>query len=514
MNQKFSELILRRHPLYVERLPHWDFLEATYDGGRAWFSDNIFKYMKEGDEEFAARVSRAYRFNHTKQVVDLVDKYLFKMPVARNKEDAPEQVLQFWKSATLNGLDIDTFMRRVSNASSRYGRVWVVVDTTLTSSDIVTVADRKQAAGRPYCYIVRPQDMLDMAYDEAGQMQWALVRELARDDADPLNSTGDPIIRYRLWTREGWFLFEERTAVATGRARLNRLKVELLNADNHDLGIVPIVQADHNFSEEPYESSGLIDDIAYLDRANANYLSNLDAIIQDQTFSQLTMPAQGIMPGEDGHEALLTAGTKRVFTYNGEAGQRPEYISPDPRQASMILQAVGKIINEIYHSVGLAAERTKDDNGGGMDNASGVAKAYDFERVNSLLASKANTLQIIEDRIARIVALWEGVELPEGPLARYPEKFDTRSLYDEFEIGSLLGALAAPNEVRRKQMQMIIDKMFPADSEVERKKLSDALKSWPPEPPVEAAPGAEKPKDVAGGKTAPGTKKAVKELTT
>lgn len=525
MKDKFSELVKRRHPRYEELLPHWDFLEATYEGGRAWFKDNIFRYLKEGDTEYEDRVKRAYRFNHTKQVVDLVDKYIFKMPVARNQKDAPRSIQRFYKRATLNGLDIDTFMRRVSNASSRFGRVWVVVDSNIsmpeTGAKIKSEADRKAAKGQIYCYIVRPQDMLDMAYDEAGHLNWALVREVGRDDEDPLDSSGDPVIRYRLWTREGWFLFQEKIIKAARRASssVSELKIELVDADNHDLGIVPIVRADHTSSEEEYDSSGLIDDIAYLDRANANYLSNLDAIIQDQTFSQLTMPAQGLMPGEDGHEKLVAMGSKRIFTYNGEAGQKPEYISPDPRQASMILAAVGKIINEIYHSVGLSAERTKDDNGGGIDNASGVAKAYDFERVNSLLAAKANTLQMVEDRIVRLVALWEGEPLEDEsePLAKYPEKFDTRSLYDEFEIAARLSLLSAPDEVRRSQMRVLIEKMFPAASEAERKKLEASLKDWPPEDLLAGLGNSAKPagqKSKAGDPIAAASaQKTAKEMT-
>lgn len=483
MKDKFAELIARRHPGYKERLEHWNFLEETYEGGRSWFKKNIFRYLREGDIEYNDRVRRAYRFNHTKQVVDLVDKYLFKMPVARNVQDAPPSVQDFWKNATLSGLDIDTFSRRISNATSRFGRIWVIVDSTYSPDrEVVTLADRARIGGAPYAYIVRPQDMLDLSYDEAGELNWCLVREIGRDDDDPMDSSGDPRIRYRLWTREDWKLFEEKPT------RAHKPRVELIDQGKHGLGLVPAVQCDHQYSEEPYESAGLIDDIAYLDRANANYLSNLDAIIQDQTFSQLTIPAQGLMPGESGHTALLEMGTKRIFTYNGEAGQKPEYISPDPRQAGMILAAIGKIINEIYHSVGLSAERTKEDNGGGIDNSSGVAKAYDFERTNALLQAKARALQIAETRIARLVALWEGQEddVPDR-IVVYPEKFDTRSLYDEFEIAARLSLLAAPDEVRRMQMEQVIDKLFPGASEQERQALSKSLKGWPPELPPETA---------------------------
>lgn len=481
-----AELIRRRHPSYERLLPHWDFVEATYEGGREWFKHNIFRYIKEGDSEYHDRVKRAYRFNHTRQVVDLVDKYLFKQQVVR-REDAPDVLKRFWANTTLSGIDMDTFARRLSNATSRFGRVWVVVDSTYRTDGedgVRTLADQLRSGGRPYAYIVRPQDMLDMGYDEFGELLWALVREVGRDDQDPILSSGDPIIRYRLWTRTNWTLIEERTSNAKRRrgSKLNP-SPEIVDSGEHNLGIVPIVAADHQISDERYDAPGLIDDIAYLDRANANYLSNLDAIIQDQAFSQLVMPAQGVLPGEAGHEKLLEMGTKRIFTYNAEGGKAPEYISPDPRQASMILAAIGKIINEIYHSVGLSAERTKEDNGGGIDNASGVAKAYDFERVNALLTAKAKALQHVEHRIARLAALWEGETLNDGVLyVAYPEKFDVRSLYDEFEIAARLIVLAAPDEVRRRQMLTLIDKMFPGISDEERRAMERSVMDWPPEP--------------------------------
>ncbi|WP_323159342.1 hypothetical protein, partial [Pseudomonas marginalis] len=93
-------------------------------------------------------------------------------------------------------------------------------------------------------------------------------------------------------------------------------------------------------SQSVYFSPSLIDDIAYLDRAVANYLSNLDAIIQDQTFSQLAIPVQSMMPGDDDHKKVLEFGTKRVFTYDAEGGAQPFHMSPDPKQASMIIQTV------------------------------------------------------------------------------------------------------------------------------------------------------------------------------
>jgi hypothetical protein len=492
--KQLKEFIARRHPEYEEHEPIWDFLEDTYEGGREWFEENIFRYIKEGDKEFEGRVERAYRFNHTREVVDLVDKYLFKMSAARNVDDAPPGLKEFWKKSTLNGLGIRDFMRRVSNRCSVYGRVGIVVDST-KRDDAVTVAEEKKSKARVYAYLVKPQSILDMSFDEFGELNWILIYEEVRDDLDPIESSGEEIDRYRLWTRDYWQVF---TVEKKGD------KVTIIESEQvvNPLGVVPVILADNTMSDEQYCAAGLIDDVAYLDRAVANYLSNLDAIIQDQTFSQLIMPAQGLLPGEEGYDKLIGMGTKRIFTYDSEHGGRPEYISPDANQAEIILRVINKIINEIYHSVGLAGERTKEDNALGIDNSSGVAKAYDFERVNSLLAAKADSLEVVEEKLCWLVAKWNSeesrLEELEESLVSYPDNFDVRGLYDEFEIAARLSLIEAPDEVRRKQMEGLIDKLFPQLGKDLRDKMMQELKSWPPKEELEDPKSGDNPISKSG----------------
>ncbi|MCY1200480.1 hypothetical protein GFK26_18480 [Variovorax paradoxus] len=502
------ELIKRRHPRYDEKLAHWNFLDTTYEGGRSWFAENIFRFIKEGDLEYAGRVERAYRFNHTKQVVDLVDKYLFKMDIARKTADAPPSVQKFWSDATLAGLDMDELSKRISTATSKFGRIYIVIDSNATAETAPrTKADEKKSASRIYAYIVTPQDMLDMSYDELGVLNWCLIKENHRDDADPLNSTGKFLNRYRLWGRNSWVLYEERK-------EKGKTKVVEIDRGEVAIGCVPVIEADHNFCEDQFAAPGLIDDVAYLDRANANYLSNLDAIIQDQTFSQLTIPAQALVAGdgEDAAGKLAELGTKRIFTYNGEGGKSPEFISPDPTQAGMILDAISKIVGEIYHSVGLQAERTGSNSGGGQGEASGVSKAYDFEKINSLLASKAAALELTERKILKLVALYAGEEgALKDDLVTYPIDFDVRGIYDEFEIAARLSLLAAPDEVRREQMRAVIKKLFPGGGKKLMEKLEASLKAWPPK--IEPGLGAPA---TPGGKKDPvkaaATQKTAKEL--
>lgn len=494
--RKLKKFLERRHPEYEKMLQHWEFLEDCYEGGREWFHRNIFRYIKEGDTEYRDRVRRAYRFNHTREVVDLVSKYIFKMDIARS-ENAPNSVKRFWEQSTLNHLSIKDYIKRIATQSSTYGRVWVVVDST-NKGQAATIADEKDGKVRIYSYTVEPEHALDMSYDEEGDLNWILIHEQTRDDADPMESSGKMIDRYRLWERDQWTLF---TANREGK----KVTIDVEGPFAHDLGEVPVFPADNVISDEMYSSASLIDDVAYMDRAVANYLSNLDAIIQDQTFSQLIMPAQGLVPGEKEYDKLVEMGTKRIFTYDGEGGKAPEYISPDVKQAELILAVISKIINEIYHTVGLAGERTKEDNSQGIDNSSGVAKAYDFERTNSLLASKADSLEYIENKLCRLVAKWSGEEVSEN-LVSYPDNFDVRGLYDEFGIANQLMLVAAPDAVRRQQMESLVDKLFPQLKKDLRDKMISELKSWPPEPVEEGVGG--------GSSSTPATKGGVMKQNT
>lgn len=481
-----AAMLSKTHPLYAERRPHWDFLQETFEGGRGWFAKNIFKYIKEGEEEHKERVERAYRFAHTRETINLTNKYIYKGKIVRNEDDASPAVQKFWKSATLHRKSIADFMPLASQKSSTFGRVWICLDSNATSEN-TTVLSSKENGERLYAYTVRPQDVLDLAYDEQGNLKWILIAERNRDDSD-ITASGAVVSYVRYWTPQFWALFKLSR-------KGDQVAYDLAAARDHEVGRVPFVPLDHSPSECPYTAMGLIDEIAYLDRAVANYLSNLDAIIQDQTFSQLIMPQQGMLPGDDAVEKVLELGTKRIFTFDGSAQVPPQYISPDANNATVILSVISKIVSEIYHSVGMAGERTKEDNSMGIDNSSGVAKAYDFERLNAMLAAKARSLEAAENSICELVDAWHGVQHEPGTLrlVSYPESFDVRALSDELNLSKQLGELAAPDAVRRQQMDIVIDKLFPQLGAALIEKMKAELKDWPPELPVVEGPNS--PKD-------------------
>lgn len=483
--KRLKGLVDRRHPEYKEKLDHWEFLHETYLGTRAWFQKHIFQFNREGVETYQGRVARAYRFNHTREVVDLVNKYLFKQAPLR-AEDVSESLKRFRQCATMSGLELAEFERQVGKAASIFGRAYVVVDNNFSGEAPLTVADEKSGEGQLYAYIVHPEHFLDCGYDRNGLYNWVLLQENVRDDEDPFESSGDVKPRFRLWTKTHWALFEVS----------KRGRIDMVETGEHNLGVVPVLKCDHIESDQKYVVPALIEDIAYLDRAIANYLSNLDQIINDQTFSQLVMSAQGVLngapagnakdPTDPDHEAqrrhIVKLGTSQILLYDGEHGSKPDYISPDPRQANLILATVRQIINEIYHTVGLAGERTKQDNSMGIDNSSGVAKAFDFERVNALLSAKANAMQAFSNRLETLVRIYAGEKISIADrgvdTVKYSMNFDVRNLIEDLSIANELALMAAPMEIRRIQMKAIVDKLWPLMPDADKKKLENAIDAW------------------------------------
>lgn len=495
-SDQLLKLVERRHPEYTtDKDEHWQFLESCYKGGREWIEKNLFTYHKEGHKEFQARKKRAYRFPHSREVISLVNKYVFKGSIERSKpQDLPSHIKEFWGAATLLKRPIADYMDSISAWTSCLGRVWIVVDNNVPTS-VVSEADRKKVGGRCYTYFLKPFDALDFAYDADGELEWFLNREYHRDDSDPLTSSGKVEPRYRIWTKEFWAVIE-----VTGEK--NDRKASIVESGEHNLGLVPVFPADHLASDELYSAPGLIEDVAYMDRTVTNYLSNLDVIIQDQTFSQLAIPFQGLLPtagNEDDDEEneelnqIQQMGHNRVFAFNAEGGSAPTFISPDVKQAGMIITAVTKIVGEIYHSIGMAGERTKEDNATGIDNSSGVAKAYDFERLNAMLAAKARALQNVEKNLVRLVNAWNGkVEELEktADLVTYPTTFDVRNLADEMDNAQRLSVMNAPKLLRRAQMLRLAHKMFPQGSPKELKEIAnDIEKTWLEEQELDLAGG-------------------------
>lgn len=444
----------RTLPNYVTRAEAWDFMIASYLGGKSYIESHLFKYYIEGDDEFKERKTRAHRENHCKRIVDLFNSYLFQEQPTRDTIDA--RLKQFHENVDGKGKRIDKFMKGASLWSSVFGRIYIMVDKpSLPDSEKTgTAADNINPKAQPYCYLIHPQDIKDIAFNEDGSVKWVIIVEHVRDDDDPFTSDGEVKDQFRLWTMDGWYLFDDK-----GNHKED---------GEHGLGIVPLIILD---SEEgdPYDGQSLIGDIAYLDRAIFNNWSRLDAIVCDQTFSQLIFPIEGLVgdiaTDQKLMEKFMSIATNRFLFYSVQAQTPPAWISPDASQAQFILDMIESQTKQLYSSLGLKAEVGTE-----TVSQSGTAKAWDFDKLNKMLADKADNLEAAEVEINRLFAKWIGQEDIKCAVD-YPEKFDTRSLMDEIAIVQELALIRISDTFTKEVEKLLAMKALPKIDEATLKKI-------------------------------------------
>jgi hypothetical protein len=444
-----------RHPDYVRMAVNWQFWRESYEGGATYLQGgHLFRFPRETESNYTERLKRAARLNFTRQVVDLLVQYVRKESPARRMESASEAIQAFWRDVDRQGRTIDDFMGSVALMTALFGRAYVVVDKPAAGA--VNRLDQGQRRLNPYAYTLSPLDVLDTVRDECeSELTQALVREYVRG---PVNLSEarerDGLTeRFRLWlkTDEGvvWRLFHrgedgQPREVDGGVLPLQRLP------------IVEVQRSDGSLAEE----------IATLDRKVFNYESLLDQILYEQTFSTLRLPWNGRME-EFYDQWELTLGTKSILPYDPTSGAAPDFIAPDARQGDLVLKAIEQSVANIYRVKNLL-----DALGGiqpGQSPVSGIARGYDFEKLNAGLSAFADDLEKAERELAMLVNAWEGEEETVPPdLVDYPDTFDVKTLLQELdEYRQLAQSVHSETFQRHLQKRLVLKsapKLSPSDS--------------------------------------------------
>lgn len=439
------DVLTRTHPKYAEYSKLWSFYSESYVGGENYFSKHLIKYYKEGAISYENRLKRAYRENYTKSVIDIINSYLFKDQATRHLGD--KRLEDFFNNMDGHGKDATQFMKSASIASSIFGRIYIVTDKTKLPENRATGTAKDDLESTCYCYLVSPLAVKDIAFDDFGRVKWAIIEEVVRDDDDPFLSSGDLKNQYRLWTKDGWYLYDE--------------KGDKIESGTYDFGYPPITYIDTGEKLDSYNGTSVVSDIAYMDKAIFNSLSRLDNIISDQTFSQLIFPIEGLIVDEmirdeQLKDKYLKLAIGNVLFYSAQTEAKPEYISPDASQAKVILETIKHQIRQIYASLGLQPPDTESEN-----YKSGVSKQYDFDKLNKLLAGKADNIELAERQIVEIFNKWMGTDFE--ATINYPDEFDIRTLADEIILGQELMLLDISETFNKVVQKNITKKALPRE---------------------------------------------------
>ncbi len=517
----------RRHRQFNLLEKHWRFVHESYVGGPNYLyrgvslgtspatdvnSVNLWPYGKEGNGEYRERMLRSTRNNYSRKVVDQIRAFVSRKPPIRLRDKVPAEVAKFWDNADGRGRNIDRVMMMALQWAEVFGQVWVGMDKP---NDVFVSAAAEMDAGMPFLKIFFPYDVLDAGYTDMGRLKWIITRHVRRADDNPLLGASEQE-EFTVWDTQSWRVFV--SVEKTKDSKDDEPRFRLIGEGNHGLGVVPFHALRWSDSDDPFVAPGVLDDIAGLDRSIFNKQSQLDTVILDQTFSQLVIPADAVIMNdvsrnEDNAGAINTAneqtrkriqemGTKRAFLYNGMASAPPRYIAPDATQAGVIASAIKSEITEVYRLAGLLGEVGRE-----VKTQSGVSKAYDFDRLNKVLAFASQEVAQLDEWAALMALRWldSSAEIPEDAVI-YPEDFDVMGLLESLDIAFRTDELDlwSPTEssIRRK---MLVMKTHPQLSDADRRTVFDEIdarlareKAMADRAPLDPADTGRNPSDVRG----------------
>lgn len=486
------------NPHYINKryTPFWYFLLQSYEGGidytnsmllssnkPAGLMDNLWNYFvngvqqnnqtvkgnlfihpKERNEDYNRRINMSYYYNFCAPILDIYSDHLFKQPVLVDFAEIDSTIEQVKNDIDRQGSSIPEFRKQVADMAQLYGHCFVIVDSPKVSSteEIQTKADQIEKRAFPYLCLYSPQDILNWSLDEYGKPYWVLVREYKdqNENIEKYKPTGCAEAYYRLWTRDGWMLFDD--------------EYELEDQGVYDLGEVPIVCVFAKKSKKSRNFLGVSDlaDIAFIARDIYNASSELRQILRDQTFAFLAVQ------GTSDEYSDLQIGTGKGLLYP-EGRNPPQYVSPPSDNANIYFDHIDRQVTKLYQlakldSGGVSASSKASPSGGGkVDNQSGASKAWDFNQTNSALSSKSSYLEDAELRIWQLFAKWEGKEF--NGTIQYPNEFSISSLTDDLNEAEQESRLSLGQTFNSEVRKAIIRKKFPRMDEIQIKKMEKEI---------------------------------------
>lgn len=397
----YSYLWKRENPFYSLHKETWERSWDAYSGGSDYIDLALIKHISEVDVEFAERRRRAYYFNYPRKIARLITQYVLSEE-PRRRNAAPELEEDFSRS----GLRTNEVMRQFSTMLNVYGEAWLLVDMPEFSGEIDPERQKRERI-RPYALALSPLAVVDWSYGEDGALAWAVVAENGTYSPNPFL----PPVRFsrrRLWTRDGWFLFERENE--TGM-------IFLKDSAAHKLGRVPLIRgiesdgfgmdANHWFEDAVRISDAILNNES---EAQMNAVKQMfGLLVISESFARsarANTPDSSSEPG-GGKFSHILARSAAIWESNEEKGIS-RYISPSGIETQAIRAENLNLKKELFDVIGLAVQKDS------AAEQTAESKAWDHQNVKQFLVSRADILEQTEQMAWGLMHCWDrSVEVPE-----------------------------------------------------------------------------------------------------
>ena len=397
---------LETHTDYKQNVTSWEYYIRSYNGGWDYMSGQYLnRYNLELDNEFSQRLANTPCDNHCKNIIQTYSSFLFRVKPSRDFGDMQDDpsLENFLKDADLDGNDFNSVIKQAQNYSAIYGQCFLVLDKPKITTN--TRAEELEQDIRPYLSIVTPENVLDWNYKREINGKYSLDYLKVREEVD---RTGGTYLRC-------WYLDK----VDTIYVPFQGAEPTLLDTADNLIGKIPAVILYNSKSHKRGIGQSDLSDIADLQKSIYNEYSEIEQLIRLTNHPSLVKtPSVNASAG---------AGAIIEMPEEIEPNLKPYLLQPSGQNLQAIMESINKkveAIHRISHTDAVRGTKTQV--------SSGIALQTEFELLNARLSEKADNLQIAEENLFRLYALFQNRKF-DGEID-YPDSFNIRDYASDLQF--------------------------------------------------------------------------------
>ena len=426
--------VLETHKDYDETVNNWEYFIRSYNGGYDYMvGQYLNRYNLELDNEFNQRLANTPCDNHCKNIIQIYSSYLFRVKASRDfGELADEPTLEpFLKDADLEGNSFNTVMKQAQIYSSIYGHCFMILDKPNVTTN--TRAEELEQDIRPYVSVVTPENVLDWNFKRELNGKYSLDYLKIREEVDRNGGT-----YMRIWYLD---------RVDTVYLKDDRSEPTLIDTADNLIGKIPAVILYNAKSHKRGIGQSDLVDIADLQKAIYNEYSEIEQLIRLTNHPSLVKTA--------GVNASAGAGAVIEMPEEMEPNLKPYLLQPSGSNLTSIMDSIETKVNSINRIAHTGAVRTTK-----QQVSSGIALQTEFELLNARLSEKADNLEIAEEQLFRLYAIFQDATF-DGEI-NYPDSFNIRDyaadlVYYQQAKAMNIGSPTFTKEVDKEIARAVVD---------------------------------------------------------
>jgi hypothetical protein len=442
-------------------VPNEQLLQDAYYG-TGGFEDGTYliPHRRERSGKYDKRREVAYYLNYMQAVVNSHVDPVFNQAISRNWGKGNTLFDKFSENIDCDGCSINDFMKLAGVSAKLKGAVAIVVDNFPEEDMPLSKADALNERKLPYAFTLEKEDIIAYKTDRFGRLVSFTYKEAVETNS---NAEGQS----QKWNTITWTPTEVKVISPDGKDTTMPNKC----------GRVPVTMlASRKVKRGEIKPPSEFLSIARTNLRIFNLCSELDEILRNQAFAILIYPGQrnkvpnqnaGKLNSAGSQDATagsdeVSLGTDNMLGFPPDASNPPAFIAPPADPADMLMKQIDRLIQEIYRMAVLSFVT------GVQEQKSGVAKQWDFQKTNQVLADFAGNCEKVERDIVDIFERWTGETVDYE--VKYPDDFGIADILQALEEAAQALALGVGGEFNRQVKRKIASIYFAdlADDEYEK----------------------------------------------